>query len=160
MTSLRANHSLRPDPATADVADASWANAMRQLENTRREIALENRLAAGSNELHPKSPHLEFAGRIARAMQGAVLGPEAREELVRQARGLGLRPFDAHLVIAVVQDRRRRGESLEDITGPLAVLGRRKANRGPSNARVVLAGTALGLAASLAIVFVRWLTSI
>lgn len=133
---------------------------MRQLEDTRREIALENRLAAGSSELHPKSPHLEFAGRIAEAMQGEVLAPEAREELVHQARSLGLRPFDAHLVIAVVQDRRRRGESLDDITGPLAVLGGRESRRGPTNERVVLAGTALGIAASLLIVFVRWLTSV
>lgn len=159
MTSLRANHSLRADTSPREGEDAAWSTAMRQLENTRREVALENRLAAGSPELHPKSPHLQFAGRIAEAMQGAVLAPEDREELVRQAATLGLRPFDAHLVIAVVQDRRRRGESLEDITGPIAILEGDRTPRGPTNERIVLAGTVLGLAVALSIMFVRWLTT-
>ena len=81
-------------------------------------------MAAGAPDLHPASPHLAFAASIARALEGSMLTPERRESLVLEAQSLGLRAFDANLVIAVVQDRARRGESTEDITGPISVLSR------------------------------------
>ena len=41
---------------------------------------------------------------------GGMLTPEDRDVLVRRAGLLGLGAFDAHLVIAIVQDAGRRGE--------------------------------------------------
>jgi hypothetical protein len=116
-------------------------------------------MAAGSPALHPASPHLAFATSIARALEGAILAPERREALIQEARSLGLREFDANLVIAVVQDRARRGESTDDITGPISVLARSERSSLRSNARAVLAGAAIGLAVGFAILFVRWLTA-
>ena len=54
-------------------------------------------------------PRWVLAVRAAEALEGALLAPEKRKLLLRLARVLGLTPFDANLVIAVVQDQARRG---------------------------------------------------
>lgn len=59
-------------------------------------------------------PRWVFAARVASQLEGghaAVLRPERRERLLKTARLLGLRAFDASLVIAMVQDAARRGEA-------------------------------------------------
>ncbi len=160
MTTFRPSLVLQPAPETDDPSD-SRVRAVRALEETRRRIALENRLAADAPGLAPDSPHLRLAGRVAAALEGATLPPERRTAIVRHARELGVREFDAQLVIAVIQDRVRRGESLEDIIGPLEVLGRGTHGPRPSpfaDLRIVLVGTALGLAVGGAVLLVRWLT--
>jgi len=48
--------------------------------------------------------------RRIRGDRTAILAPNDRAELLAAADSLGLRPFDAALLIAVVQDRVRRGE--------------------------------------------------
>lgn len=53
--------------------------------------------------------------RIEESLEGgraAVLRPERRRRLLRIARMLGVREFDAHLLIAQAQERARRGETL------------------------------------------------
>jgi hypothetical protein len=53
-----------------------------------------------------------MALRVAQALEGgtaAILRPDRRDELLKGALALGLRPFDANLVIAIVQDGRRHG---------------------------------------------------
>lgn len=55
-----------------------------------------------------------MALRVYEQLEGgrsAILRPGNRRRLVQIARTLGLRPFDANLVIAVVQDAARRGET-------------------------------------------------
>ena len=94
---------------------------------------------------------------LKKAAEGAEW-PALEEEGGGLERSLGLREFDANLVIAVVQDRARRGESTEDITGPMSVFADQKRTPLKSNVRAVLAGTAIGLAVGFAILFVRWLT--
>ena len=42
-------------------------------------------------------------------MQGSILSPERRTVLLRLGKILGLTPFDTNLVIAIIQDRARRG---------------------------------------------------
>jgi hypothetical protein len=54
-------------------------------------------------------PRWVLAVRTAELLQGAVLGPDDREQLLRTGRVLGLNPFQSNLVIAVVQDQARRG---------------------------------------------------
>lgn len=47
--------------------------------------------------------------RVSEALEGATLPADKRESLLRLARILGLRAFDANLVIAIVQDQARQG---------------------------------------------------
>lgn len=56
-------------------------------------------------------PRWVLAALVALAAEPTTgtLGPAQRDRLVRHARRLGLREFDAHLVIAIVQDSIRRG---------------------------------------------------
>ncbi len=70
-------------------------------------VAAENRSAAA---IAPGDARWVFAARVATALDGgraAVLAPEKRERLIASARGLGLRPFDANLIVAIVQDTAR-----------------------------------------------------
>lgn len=58
-------------------------------------------------------PRWLFSIRVASLIEGgraAILRPERRERLTATAKGLGLRPFDAALIIAMVQDEARRGD--------------------------------------------------
>ena len=66
----------------------------------RTEVEHENISAAGNDALL----HALQGGRA------AIVTPDARDALVVRARGLGLREFDAHLIIATVQEAARRGE--------------------------------------------------
>lgn len=50
-------------------------------------------------------------------LQGTMLTPERREQLLHSGRELGLRPFEANLLIAVVQDQARRQRPLR-LAGP------------------------------------------
>ena len=50
-----------------------------------------------------------MAIRVCEEMEGAVMPPAKREKLIRLGKLLGLTPFDANLIIAIMQDRARRG---------------------------------------------------
>lgn len=58
-------------------------------------------------------PRWVLAVRVAESLQGDVLVPEKREVLLKLGRMMGLSPFDANLVIAIVQDQARRGYAPE-----------------------------------------------
>ena len=57
----------------------------------------------------PTDPRWVLAIRTAEALEGAILRPERREQLVRTGKVMGLSAFDCSLVIAIVQDQARRG---------------------------------------------------
>lgn len=70
-------------------------------------IARENAAAA---ELSPTDVRWLFAQETARRLEGdkqAILRPQRRRDLHALATKVGLRPFDANLVIAIVQDAAR-----------------------------------------------------
>ncbi len=111
-----------------------------------------------------------MAATVARSLEGgqaAILRPERRRNLVAAAGALGVRPFDANLLIAAVQDRVRRGEDpqgaaiatmLSRPSGP--ALPRRAvpvADEGPRVWRVFAAGLVLGLCAGAALI--AWVMS-
>lgn len=76
----------------------------------RRAVAAENRFAAGISH---EDARWALAVRTSAMLDGgkaAVLTPERRRNLVRLATQMGLREFDANLVIAIVQDGARTGE--------------------------------------------------
>lgn len=54
-------------------------------------------------------PRWVLAVRTAEMLQGAMLSPERRERIVRMAKMFDLTPFDANMIIAIVQDQARRG---------------------------------------------------
>lgn len=54
-------------------------------------------------------PRWVLAVRTSVEMQGSILAPERREKLVDLGCRMGLSPFDANLIIAIMQDQARRG---------------------------------------------------
>jgi hypothetical protein len=54
-------------------------------------------------------PRWVLAVRTAEQLQGTILPPQQRYKLIRLGKLIGLTAFDANLVIAIVQDRARRG---------------------------------------------------
>jgi len=89
----------------------------------RRDIARENHEAA----LAADDARAAFAIEVARSIEGgraALLRPEVRRSLVQAAQGKGLRPFDANLIIAVVQDAVRREAPVSSIDPTLRVIPR------------------------------------
>ena len=72
---------------------------------------------------------------------------------------MGLREFDAHLVMAVVQDRARRGEGFQDLSGPLAMFGDTRRSWLTGHLRLTVGAAAIGMAIGTAILFIQWLTT-
>ena len=101
----------------ADVAAAEQVLSSRNISPahapSRRAVAAENTAAAA---LSPLDARWVFAVSVAREIElsgapgAGVLSPERRKNLSRLATRLGLRAFDANLVIAIVQDGCRSGE--------------------------------------------------
>lgn len=58
-------------------------------------------------------PRWVLAISTAQMMQGSVLPPTKREALMSQGKSMGLSPFDCSLVLAIIQDRARRGIAVE-----------------------------------------------
>ena len=54
-------------------------------------------------------PRWVLAVRTAQMLEGDVLPPTKREALMRTGKVMGLSPFDCSLILAIVQDRARRG---------------------------------------------------
>ncbi len=126
-----------------------------QIAAARRAIAQENHAAA----LGVDDTRWLFARYVQESIEGgraAIMRPQIRQRLVTQASKMGLRPFDANLVIAIVQDAARHGENLDETAASrLAVIpGARAANPiGP----LMLLGAAVGLGAGLLALLIAWL---
>ena len=61
----------------------------------------------------PTDPRWVLAIRTAEVMQGDVLPPDRRETLMSQGKSMGLSAFDCSLILAIIQDRARRGIALD-----------------------------------------------
>jgi hypothetical protein len=139
-----------------------------------QDVARENRLAAHAGHarhfadaIDARDPRWVLALRTQARLQGATLTPERRDELLAAGRHLGLRAFEANLVIAVVQDRARAGQPCDALGPTLALVGEERfseampsapvrGRRGANLAWWFLAG---GTAAVLATVIARWLSN-
>ena len=62
----------------------------------------------------PVDPRWVLAVRTSEQLEGSILTLEKRQKLVRLGRLMGLRPFDANLIIAIIQDQARRGRLPQD----------------------------------------------
>lgn len=136
---------VRPDEADDPGARARW------------EVAGENRAAAANTRLDPTDPRWVLAVRAYTQLQGSALTLDRRRRVMRLARQLGIRPFDASLIIAIAQDRARRGDDLAEAAGTLAILdkpGRGRPARGDLARWVAVLATATVANALL----IWWLT--
>lgn len=146
------------------------------------EVGAENRRSAS---LSDRDARRIMAERVAENIDGGragILVPERRRALVSTAERMGMRPFDANLIIAVVQDRFRRGlfggagagrdERLELIAAPNAAGAGRRSYEGDAMPHpalferrrerfwlaVRLALASLSIAGILTVWLVNWMT--
>ena len=96
-------------------------SAVRQWR-AERAVAEENRAAGRNLSLDPTDPRWVLAARTHSQLQGTTLTPERRQRVLRNARQLGVRPFEANVIIAVVQDHARRSAPLAQAADTLALL--------------------------------------
>lgn len=100
-----------------------WTRRLAEVDAI-EEVRRENVAAAA---MAPTDPRWVLALRVYESIEGgraAVLRPEKRRNLMALATRLGLRPFDANLVIAIVQDAARAGEPRlgPDVTSRLSLV--------------------------------------
>lgn len=96
-------------PLRSRPSDASELVPPSQLPLRRRAVTKEN---VAASKLKGTDARWVFAVLVSKSLQGgraAILTPENRERLVASAISMGLRAFDANLVIAIVQDCARCG---------------------------------------------------
>jgi hypothetical protein len=129
-------------------------------QQSRLAVIKENRLAAAG--LDPTDPRWVLASQTQARLQGATLTPERRDQLIRNGVKMGLRPFEANLVIALVQDRARAHEPLSE-AGPMLKLVRQPMNerastRSAGSASWPMWFAAVAAALAVAALLVRWLT--
>jgi hypothetical protein len=108
----RATHAAS-DPRTESIFRKAVAHEM-----------LLARESARDRTFDPTDARWRVAEETQRAMQGAVLAFEDRRRILALANKLGIRAFDANLIVALVQDRARRGESMASVAPTLALLPR------------------------------------
>lgn len=97
----------------------------------RREVAKENH---ASSQLSVDDLRDLFSARVVGALDGgraAILRPQVRRDLVAAGVALGMRPFEANLVIALVQDSARRGVGPEHAIARAHLVQVRPAPRKP-----------------------------
>ncbi len=116
MTQLPNTTSMRlvgqHDPAAID----AWA-----LRDERSAVQQENRSAAGIT-IPSLDPRWQLASTAYSQLQEGPLTPGQRSRLIDQASGMGLRTFDASLIIAIAQDHARTGRPLRDAAPTLDLV--------------------------------------
>jgi hypothetical protein len=128
MSSAASHPRLRLVGADDEPALHEWARSRR----VRQTVIRENRRAAQNPSLEPTDPRWVLAARAYSQLQGSTMTPERRQRVMRTARLLGVRPFDASLIIAIVQDRARRGEGLAEAAPTLTLIQRPRRRSAPS----------------------------
>ena len=112
------------------------------------QVAAENRAAAG---MAATDSRWVFAVAVSQTLEGGragILSPEKRRRLVVSAQEIGLRPFDANLIIAIVQDSVRTGEPPLSTSVEDRVMLVRPADE-PAPPWKMILGLACGAAASM-----------
>lgn len=102
--------------------DPDAVDSWKASRDARQNVIRENRLAASNPQLEPTDPRWVLAMRAYSQLQGSTLTPERRQRVLDNAKVIGLRPFDANLIIAVVQDHARRGESPAEAQSTLSMI--------------------------------------
>ncbi len=98
----------------------TWSRARQ----ARQQVTTENRAAGQNPTLDPTDPRWVVAVRAYSQLQGTTLTPERRQRVLRIAHLLGVRPFDANIIIAIVQDQARHGRTIAEAQPTIALLSR------------------------------------
>ena len=101
----------------------SWGTWGRARQ-ARQRVTTENRAAAQNPALEPTDSRWVVAIRAYSELQGTTLTPERRQRVLRIAHLLGVRPFDANIIIAIVQDQARQGRTIAEAQPTIALLSR------------------------------------
>lgn len=146
MARSQRQHNLRLVGSGDAEAMSSWhaANA----------VARENTAAARNPQLEPNDPRWVLAVQAASQLEGDRLSPEARKRLERTAKLLGVRAFDANVIMAIVQDHARRKQSLSDSAHMISMVSQAAPAHDHTLTRWALA---LGLAGVVAFALIRWI---
>lgn len=124
------------------------------IRRRRAEVARENLASTNQPAIGATDPRWVLAAQAEAAMDGSRISPERRKRLMRAARGLGVRVFDASLIIAIVQDSARRGGTLGDAADTIALLAPQSRHRRPGVLRWV---AAIGCAMTANALLIWWL---
>lgn len=116
---IRATSRLTVDRRPRAALDARAERVFRQA--VAHEVLLA-RETARDRTFDPTDARWQLAAEAQRALQGAVLAFEDRRRLLALANRLGIRSFDANLILALVQDRARRGEPLEAASATIEMI--------------------------------------
>lgn len=144
-------------PRESPVDEAREARVRESQQNSRVwEVRAETAAAAA---IPAHDARWVTAARASQAIEGgkaAVLRPEVRARLVTSAERMGLRPFDANLVLAIVQDAARQGHTIQDADtiDRLAMVRGREPSR---NRWSLFPALCLGLSAMWALLLIWWL---
>jgi hypothetical protein len=82
----------------------------KEMSRRAREMIARENLASAETGPGPTDQRLLVIEEIVRRLQGTLITPEDRTALLAFGRTRGVRCFDMNLLIAMVQDRVRRGE--------------------------------------------------
>lgn len=135
--------------------DPDALSTWRHEHMAREAIARENHIAARSS-LDPGDPRWVLAARAYAQLQGATLTPDRRERVLKTARLLGVRTFDANVIIAIVQDTARRGRPLGEAHPLIELVPQKPPATGHGWTRWV---SAILLALLANLVLIWWLLS-
>ena len=145
------------NPRLRFVRDSSSTLAPSELAarlRRRSDIARETRAAAAGTQMEPTDPRWVLAVRTQMQLQGTMLTPQRRRQVLRTARLLGVRAFDANLIIAIVQDRTRRGEPLAAAAPTIAMVNAVQPHR--DHRRAIARWLNVLLAAVIVTVLLLW----
>lgn len=166
-----AGHREASPPGRSAAVEATRDRVQRGSDTERSQTAPARVGRSGTREWQARAETVAAAGlaahdarwvtaaRATQAIEGgraAVLRPEVRARLVSSAERMGLRPFDANLVLAIVQDAARQGKTIQDAdTVDRLALVRGRAPRGRKGGGFAL--LCVGLSAMWAVLLVWWL---
>lgn len=146
-------------PAPLSSGNTGSVRAGPGLTTPIRQVAAENISAAG---LPATDARFIFAVEVNRSLEGgkaAILRPERRRNLVASAVDMGLRPFDANLVIAIVQDQARQGFGISlDAEKSLRLVHAPQTRPAERIQLVLLAMLVISLGAAMFALLFAWFT--
>jgi len=142
-----ASRSAKRQPAIGrrDALGIGAADPLRALADAR------SPRSSPTSDLQATDARWVFAVRVSKALEPGpepALPPDRRRRLMSIAKALGLRPFDANLIIAIVQDAARSGEPLSGGVEERLGLVRAPNNAGISRSSLIAVAIASAVASA------------
>ena len=157
MVRATANLSRAPHAVGIDVRPRPDARAERVFRSAVAHETLLARETARDLRFDPGDARWRLAIETSRRLQGVLLPFEDRRRILALANRLGVRPFDANLIVAVVQDRARRGEPLESAASTIDLIPRSKSMAAGDGGEALPWMVALVVAGAIDAILIAWL---